>query len=124
MFINPFKSHDVSEFPNVLIPLDQATHRGSISSHRRVSLAALDRREDKTATKENKPEDSPREPENDASSGVVNHGMTLESLKAEIEADVAASDTDTPYDRTSHNLPSTTLRSTKISDYYEGARIH
>jgi hypothetical protein len=27
--------------------------------------------------------------------------MTIAALKAEIEADVAASDTDTPYDRTS-----------------------
>jgi len=31
----------------------------------------------------------------------VNHGMTLEALKAEIVEDVAANDTDTPYDRKS-----------------------
>ena len=105
MFVNPFKSHDVSEFPDVLIPLDQATHGGSISSHRRVSLATSDRRESEKTTRENKPEDAPRHPDSDASSGVINHGMTIESLKAEIEADVAASDTDTPYDRTSRNLP-------------------
>lgn len=37
--------------------------------------------------------------DSNASSGVVNHRMTLEVLKAEIAADVAAPDTNTPYDR-------------------------
>ena len=101
IFVNPFKSHDVSEFPGVLIPLEQATHRGSISSHRRASLAPSDRRESKENTRENKPEDTHSTPDSDASSGEINYGMTIQSLKAEIEADVAASDTDTPYDRTS-----------------------
>ena len=49
--------------------------------------------------KSDKPDDIPRRPNSDASSGVVNHGMTVETLKAEIIADVAASDTDTPHDR-------------------------
>lgn len=52
-----------------------------------------------TSEKSEKPGDAPRRPDSDASSGVVNHGMTVEDLKAEILADVAASDTDTPYDR-------------------------
>ncbi|OAL47177.1 MFS general substrate transporter [Pyrenochaeta sp. DS3sAY3a] len=98
MFINPFKSHDVSEFPGVLVPLDEATHT-SISSHQRTSIATSDRRESDQATKEEKPESTPIRPESDASSGIVNHGLTIEALKAEIEADVAASDTATAYDR-------------------------
>ncbi|KAH7357667.1 major facilitator superfamily domain-containing protein [Pyrenochaeta sp. MPI-SDFR-AT-0127] len=98
-FVNPFKSHDIAEFPGVLIPLDQATHFDSQSSHHDAPFATLDRREsDKTTTNE-KPEGFPTRPNSDASSGVVNHGMTLAALKAEIEADVAASDADTPYDR-------------------------
>lgn len=98
MFINPFKSHDVSEFPGVLVPLDEANHT-SISSHQRSSIATSDRRESDQATKEEKPDSTPRRPESDASSGIVNHGLTIEALKAEIEADVAASDTATAYDR-------------------------
>jgi hypothetical protein len=49
--------------------------------------------------KGDKLDDAHGRPDSDASSGVVNHGMTVEALKAEIIADLAAADTDTPYDR-------------------------
>ncbi|KAF1830677.1 MFS general substrate transporter [Decorospora gaudefroyi] len=95
MFVNPFKSHDVDEFPGVHIPLDNTTHRSSIATSRPcASLAACEK-----ATKDDEAGNSLSRPESNASSGVVNNGMTLAALKAEIEADVAASDTDTPYDR-------------------------
>ncbi|RMZ66086.1 sugar transporter [Pyrenophora seminiperda CCB06] len=94
MFVNPFKTHHVDEFPDVLVPLDETTHRNSVSTHPRASLATSEK-----ATKDDAPSDSLRRPESNASSGVVNHGMTVAALKAEIDADVAASDTDTPYDR-------------------------
>lgn len=93
MFINPFKRHDVSEFPGVLVPLEDSTHRAS------VSLAAPHESEkDKDSTAA----DQPTRPPSEAGSGVVNHGMTMELLKQEIIADVAAADQDTPYDRTLH----------------------
>jgi hypothetical protein len=99
IFVNPFKSHDVSEFPGVLQPLDQAPHRGSIATDQRASIATSER--EKT-DKDTEPKDNAlRRPDSNASSGIVNHGMTVETLKAEIIADVAASDTDTPYDRKS-----------------------
>ena len=94
MFVNPFKSHTVDEFPDVLVPLDDTTHRDSIfTQHQRASLATSEK------TKKDEPADGLTRPDSNASSGVVNHGMTVAALRAEIEADLAASDTDTPYDR-------------------------
>lgn len=90
MFINPFKKHDVSEFPGVLVPLDESTHRASISS-------AVPTENDKAKKSE---DNQPTRPSSDAASGIVNHGMTKEALREEIIADVAAADQDTPYDRT------------------------
>jgi hypothetical protein len=95
MFVNPFKSHHVDEFPDVLVPLDDTTHRGSISTqHQRASLATSEK-----TKKDEETADGLTRPDSNASSGVVNHGMTIAALKAKIEADVAASDTDSPYDR-------------------------
>jgi hypothetical protein len=91
MFINPFKKHDVSEFPGVLQPLDRAPNRASVSADPRTSTAPTE--------KDDKQDETLRRPDSNASSGIVNHGLTKESLKADIIADVAASDTDTPYDR-------------------------
>jgi hypothetical protein len=95
IFVNPFKSHDVSEFPDVLRPLDQTPMRAaSVSAEQRPSIAPTEKTE-----KDDKADNDLRRPDSNASSGIVNHGMTVEALKAEILADVAASDTDTPYDR-------------------------
>ncbi|KAH7389691.1 major facilitator superfamily domain-containing protein [Phaeosphaeria sp. MPI-PUGE-AT-0046c] len=98
MFVNPFKTHDIDEFPGVHQPLDTAPHRASsVSANQRASIAPTEKTD-----KDDKPEDDTlRRPNSNASSGVVNHGMTRETLKAEILADVAANDTDTPYDRKS-----------------------
>lgn len=77
MFTNPFKKHDVSEFPNVVVPLAQAQRRNS------------------TTSKE-KHDDSSR-----ASSDGVHSGsaMTIEDLRAEIDSDLASGGHDTAYDR-------------------------
>jgi hypothetical protein len=96
MFINPFKKHSVDEFPDVHVPLEQSIPSGSIAPERQSNSPAPSEKSSK--------DDRSAHPESDASSGVVNHGMTLAALKAEIEADVAASGTDTPYDRTSRSL--------------------
>ncbi|KAL5120077.1 hypothetical protein ACEQ8H_001902 [Pleosporales sp. CAS-2024a] len=101
LFVNPFKSHSPDEFPHVLRPLDTAPLRASASAEPRPSTAPTtsDRRDsDKTEEKDTTDNHLGR-PDSNASSGVVNHGMTIDALKAEILADVAASDADTPYDR-------------------------
>jgi hypothetical protein len=95
MFVNPFKSHDVSEFPGVLQPLDQTPNRAALADHR----ASTAPHESEKTEKEDKTGEPLQRPDSNASSGIVNHGMIVEALKAEILADVAASDTDTPYDR-------------------------
>ncbi|PZC92473.1 membrane transporter [Pyrenophora tritici-repentis] len=95
MFVNPFKTHHIDEFPDVHVPLDDTTHRSSLATHPRASLTTSEK-----ATKEDEAGGAALgRPESNASSGVVNHGMSVAALKAEIDADVAASDTDTPYDR-------------------------
>ena len=77
MFTNPFKKHDVSEFPNVVIPLAQAQRRNS------------------TTSKE-KHDDSSRASSDGVQSGSA---MTIEDLRAEIDSDLAAGGHDTAYDR-------------------------
>lgn len=79
MFTNPFKKHDVSEYPNVVIPLAQAQRRNS------------------TTSKE-KNDDSSRASSDGVQSG---SGRTLEDLRAEIDSDLAAGGHDTAYDRKS-----------------------
>jgi hypothetical protein len=76
IFSNPFKKHDASEFPDVVIPLGQAPRQPSVNSNE-------------------KPDDTSR-----ASSDAVQSGgvRTLESLRAEIDSDTTA---DTAYDRKS-----------------------
>jgi hypothetical protein len=76
IFSNPFKKHDASEFPDVVIPLGQATRQPSVNSNE-------------------KHDDASRA----SSDGVQSGGVrTLESLRAEIDSDTTA---DTAYDRKS-----------------------
>lgn len=86
----------MSEFPGVLVPLDEHTHRASISS-----TLPTENDKDKGKADDDHASRSPSE----AGSGIVNHGMTKEMLKQEIVADVAAADQDTPYDRTLDLIP-------------------
>jgi hypothetical protein len=77
IFTNPFKKHDASEFPGVVIPLEQATRHASVNS------------------KEKHDEESRA-----SSDGVQSDGArTIESLRAEIDSDIAAGGHDTAYDR-------------------------
>lgn len=86
-FMNPFATHDVSEFPGVHVPLARSTQG--------PSTAPGEENE-----KDEKPEDSPSD---DSSSQASQQAgvLTLESLKAEIDAEVALSGHDTAYDRKS-----------------------
>jgi len=81
--INPFAKHDVSEFPGVLIPMAQARRHSSIVSVESKKLAEAGHADD--ASQSSHP------------TGV----LTIESLKAEIEEDLAAGGHDTAYDRKS-----------------------
>lgn len=73
-FVNPFKKHDISEFPGVLVPLSQAPHRPSI-----VSVPDAKGEDDKASS--------------------FSGNLTLEGLKAEIENDIAAGGFNSAYDR-------------------------
>lgn len=102
-FLNPFKKHDVSEFPGVLVPLHQAEHRNSIVSQRGLSLTSPPSQADQDEKNSRKDSDS-RSGDVSLSAGVTNGvttGLTVELLRAEIEADLAASDSKTAYDRKS-----------------------
>ncbi|KAF2692127.1 sugar transporter [Lentithecium fluviatile CBS 122367] len=97
--LNPFKKHDVSEFPGVLVPLDQAPHGNSATSRRNGASGTTTPRGEKSETDEKsarKDSDSPSGAPSLATGGV---GLTLERLRAEIDADMAAGDTQTAYDR-------------------------
>jgi hypothetical protein len=94
LFVNPFKRHDISEFPDVLVPLHQAPHRASVASQRRTSVTSATSRKDDKSDKI----------ESDTGSRLANE-LTIESLRAEIEADLAASESQSSYDRTSHGPP-------------------
>jgi len=88
LFVNPFKKNDLSEFPGVLVPLQHAPHRSSIA--RRASTTSVLSRKDEKDGKI----------ESDAGSS-LNAGLTIEALRAEIEADLAASEFNSSYDSTS-----------------------
>jgi hypothetical protein len=95
-FMNPFKKHDGSEFPGVLVPLQQSVRPASATSVVHGIPASSPMHKDEKADKEEKAD-------SDSASGVtgsVPGGFTIEQLKAEIEADMAASGSpDTAYDR-------------------------
>ncbi|GME23352.1 General substrate transporter [Neofusicoccum parvum] len=80
-FLNPFHKHDVSEFPGVLVPLASAPHRRS-----------------SVVSKTESPDDAA---EKSTGSSSWSGGMTVEALKAEIDADLAAGGVNTAYDRKS-----------------------
>ena len=77
--MNPFAKHDVSEFPGVLVP-----------------LAGPSRQRSETPAKDEKPADS------DDTSSQASHQagvLTLESLAAQVDEDIAKYGHDSAYDR-------------------------
>jgi hypothetical protein len=81
VFMNPFKAHDVSDFPGVLIPLREAQPHHSV----------VEKHDEKLETTE-----SPIDEESASIDQYSPH--TIEGLKAEVELDLAASGHDTAYD--------------------------
>ena len=83
--MNPFAKHDVSDFPGVLVPLDQA--------HRHVSV--VDKKDNKLD-----PADGAATETAGPQAGGEYSAFTIESLRAEIDDDLAASGVNSTYDRT------------------------
>ncbi|MCJ1311079.1 hypothetical protein MMC25_004749 [Agyrium rufum] len=95
-FLNPFAKHDVSEFEGVYIPLSEA--------HRHASVIA--KHDEKHGTTDGVVTGKPGEPSKAAEAGeeydlAQYSAYTVEGLRAEIDADIAASGHDTAYDRKS-----------------------
>lgn len=89
VFMNPFQKHDVSDFPDVYIPLAHADrHRAVVPDHD-AKLGGSNKQDTDDSV------DSHRSPSNEYSA------YTIEGLKAEIDLDIAASGIDTAYDRKS-----------------------
>ena len=96
MFMNPFKKHDVSDFPDTYVPLNQAQrHHSVVDSHggNLAGLAPGSTLDDKKSGDES--------PKAGAGAGGGIDDFTIENLRAEIDADLAASGHDTAYDRKS-----------------------
>ncbi|KAJ4357721.1 uncharacterized protein N0V89_002297 [Didymosphaeria variabile] len=93
-FLNPFKNHDISEFPNTHIDLADVEHRNSIVDARRQSLSQQNAEKDGT--------DSGKD--SDAHSGGASiragttRGLTLAELREEVGHDVGANDSQSAYD--------------------------
>ncbi|OJD35422.1 sugar transporter [Diplodia corticola] len=82
-FINPFHKHDVSEFEGVLIPLAGAPHRNTSVDSKAAAHDEASKEKDSTGSSE------------------WSGGLTLDSLRAEVDADLAAGGVNTAYDRKS-----------------------
>lgn len=93
---NPFKK-DRQNFPGVVIPLADAPAR--------PKPALTD--DEKQAEEANKSLERASSSENGSSGGSVNEPShrTIESLRAEVESDIAASAHDSVYDRMSNSYP-------------------
>lgn len=118
-FLNPFAKHDASEFPDVLIPLDQYVHptnpyhqtwtillivpaiQRAVRHHSVTTLNNERRSSVETGADKEKGEQSPRPASLEATALDGQPRLTLESLRAEIEDDLASGGHDTAYDKKS-----------------------
>ena len=83
VFLNPFAKHDVSEFEGVYKPFEEAQRHPSVVAANEERFSVKD-----DVEKHSK-----------SSSDTPYTANTLEALKAEIDADIAASGHDSIYDR-------------------------
>lgn len=100
VFLNPWKKYNLKDFDSVIIPLDQAQRHHSViaENQRRASMRTLVEEE----------KDAEKKPSIDKTSGDKGSRSdgsatttTIESLCAEIDADISASGHDSTYDRKS-----------------------
>ena len=92
--MNPFQKHDVSDFPDTYVPLTLARRHHSVISAHGDNLAGLAPDDAKSGMKIVRGDGSQK-----GSPPPYSDESTLEALRAEIDADVAASGHDTAYDR-------------------------
>ncbi|KAL1983385.1 hypothetical protein VTN96DRAFT_10367 [Rasamsonia emersonii] len=86
---NPFKPHDKEEFLGVVVPLSEARrHSQSHPGANQNTAANDDKKLDRVGSEENGAASNPEYSE-----------MTIETIRAEVEREVAASGHDTAYDR-------------------------
>ncbi len=99
-FLWPFKKYHLEDFDSVVIPLSQAQRAASVvaENQRRASARTLVE-EEQEAEKKVSDKDSLGKAGKESDSD--NALTTLESLRAEIDADVSASGHDSAYDRKS-----------------------
>ncbi|KAL9115669.1 MAG: hypothetical protein Q9227_000037 [Pyrenula ochraceoflavens] len=91
-FLNPFGKYDITDFPDVYVPLAEAPRNASVvAENRRRYRASI------SASSDDKNEKG----EKDVDLHSITGPLTVDSLKAEIETDVAASGHDSAYDRKS-----------------------
>lgn len=88
-FLNPFAKHDVSEFPGVLVPLQDARRHSVVTDK-------YDEKADKVA-KLDSPGDAERE--GGISGNTAYTPYTLEGLRAEIDEDLQSGGVNSAYDR-------------------------
>ncbi|KAE8345789.1 hypothetical protein BDV24DRAFT_124717 [Aspergillus arachidicola] len=92
MVFNPFKKHD-HDFPGVVMPLDSAPAHSHPNPPLHEKDSGHDEKHDARSDK------APSEENGVATSLPDNAHLTLESLRAEVETDIAASGHDSAYDR-------------------------
>lgn len=117
---NPFRTYKLEDFPDVYIPLSQATRHPSVvaENRRRSSVAVTLNGDEPIATRptptaavavedeKNHGAIAPSNPSRHSSEVVSTSGdikakepLTVDKLRAEIEADIVASGHDSAYDR-------------------------
>ncbi|KAF5856000.1 hypothetical protein ETB97_008036 [Aspergillus alliaceus] len=92
MVFNPFKRHD-HDFPGVVVPL------GSAPAHSHPNLAIDEKKLGPDEKTDDRSDRAPSEENGVATSLPDNAHLTLETLRAEVETDVASSGHDSAYDR-------------------------
>jgi hypothetical protein len=99
--LNPFKKYDLDDFPDVFVPLANAPRHPSViaENRRRSSIAATLKGDAPTHEKTLNGKGGLTKPDSKDNPGSDDEPFTLEQLRAEIEADIAASGHDTAYDR-------------------------
>jgi hypothetical protein len=98
--LNPFKKHDVSEFEGVLVPLAQEPHSNSAASQRNGSSTTATGEKAETDEKSTHKDSDDRSGAPSIRTG-TSVGLTLGQLRASVDEDMAAGDTQSAYDRKS-----------------------
>lgn len=103
-WLSPFKRYKLEDFDSVYVPLDRAVRHPSVvaENQRRASISTLvdDSAAEKGTPKERTEKDAVDGTDKTSDTGKPD-ALTIESLRAEIEADISASGHDSAYDRKS-----------------------